>query len=67
MRTKQINNLKNNESIVLFHDDYKVLMRTIASYIQRGQINFPIQYFKASVVVKDELKIGVLVTRTANQ
>ena len=64
MRTKQINQLKEKESMVLFHDDYKVLMRTIASYIQRGQIDFPIKYYKASVVVKDELKIGVLITRT---
>lgn len=62
MKTKIINELKSGESIVLFAKDYKVLMRTIGSYISRKQISDTIRYKKAQVIVADVLTIGVLVT-----
>lgn len=62
MKTKIINELKRGESIVLFAKDYKVLMRTIGSYISRKQISDTIRYKKAQVIVADVLTIGVLVT-----
>ena len=62
MKTKIINELKSGESVVLFAKDYKVLMRTIGSYINRKQIPDTIRYKKAQVIVDDVLTIGVLVT-----
>jgi len=63
MKTKAINSLNEGESIVLFTDNYKSLMMTISSYTSRKQIKFPIKYYKAKVIVGDEMKIGVMVTR----
>lgn len=47
MKTKIINELQEGESIILFSDNYKSLMRTIGSYISRKQIPETIRYKKA--------------------
>lgn len=57
----KINQLKPGQSMVLFPDDYKKMMREIGVLKHRKYIAEEIIYKKASVIVNDELLIGVFI------
>ena len=60
---RRINALKEGESVVLFTDDHLKTMREIEASKSRGQITIDYRLKKASVIIGDELKIGVYIER----
>jgi hypothetical protein len=58
----KITHLKPNETMVLFPDDYKVFMRTLAACMHRKQID-KVSYKKALVIIDEQLQIGVAITK----
>ena len=58
----KIAHLKPNETMVLFPEDYKVFMRTLASYMHKKQID-KVSYKKALVIIDEQLQIGVAITK----
>jgi hypothetical protein len=58
----KINNLKVNEIMVLFPDDYRTFMRSLGAHKCRGNIPL-IEYKKVQVIYDNTLLIGVSIKR----